>query len=100
MHAYSDLVEPCSLVSTGEHVYCSLMGIRPRQTRIVSGNSALLELKSLYVHTCVQNLLVFSAVPAHNRCRWLWPRPVVNPLASPYLFFQVTFLYIRVKQSR
>ena len=38
----------------------------------MSGNSAFPELKSLYTLVCIhENLLVFVAVPAHNR--WLWP---------------------------
>ena len=55
MHTHSNLVEPRSLVSTGEHgLYYSIVGIHPTDKGlIVSGNTA--EFKSLNVHTCVHS---------------------------------------------
>ena len=58
MHAQSNLIEPHSLVSTGEHGLYSSIGF------VAGGNSALPELESQHTH---ENLLVFAALPAHYR---------------------------------
>ena len=62
MHAHSDLVEPRSLVSTGEPESHGHLALRDLKGLIASRNRALPELKSLYVHTCMQTFLLYQLI--------------------------------------